>query len=117
MTAPAAPTIFAVSNGERILVRWRPVATAESYTLYLQEAGGARGVEDTIDDSEIGADGWLVTWTRPNAGVITVDVTATNLGAEESAASNAIQRNLTGGSTQTPTDALRHTMKGAQHPA
>lgn len=114
MTAPAAPVIYVVSNGERILVRWRPVPTATDYKLYVQEAGGTRGLEDDIADDEIGPDGWFAAWTTPETGVINVDVTALNVGAEESDPSNVVQRNLTGGSLQTPTDALRHVMKGAR---
>lgn len=97
MTAPAAPIIIAHANGagERVLVRWLPVANATDYKLYVTEAG-VRGLEDDIADDDIGPDGWFRAYTTLLGGVITVDVTALNVGAEESAASNTKQVILKG---------------------
>ena len=96
-----------------IYVRWRPVDTATDYNLYVQEAGGARGIEAQLDSViDINDDGWFFHIVGPLAGVVTVDVTALNVGAEESAASNTVQKNLRGaGAMESPSDALNHPRK------
>jgi hypothetical protein len=107
MAAPSAPHITVRQDGYRIYVRWRPIPTATDYTLYLQEPGGAWGVEDTIPDDDIEDDGWFFYITSPQAGPMNVKLTASNVGAEESAASNEVQVNLRGAGVEvTPTSAL-----------
>lgn len=98
MAAPSAPRIIAHGNGtgERVLVRWQPVDNATDYKLYVTEAGGSRGLEDDINYAEVGTDGWLRAFTGPLGGVINVDVTALNITAEESVASNSVQVILKG---------------------
>lgn len=114
MTAPAAPVIIAHGNGvgERVLVRWRPVATATDYNLYVTE-NGVRGLEDGINWTEVGTDGWLRAYTSILAGVITVDVTSLNITAEESGASNTRTVNLTGnvGAVQREYDGSPHALR------
>ena len=115
MTAPAAPRISANQDGTLIYVRWRPVDTATDYNLYVQEAGGSRGIEAQLEDIDLNSDGWFFQIVGPFAGVVNVDVTALNVGAEESVPSNVVQKNLRGaGASELPTDALRHIMKRAR---
>lgn len=110
MTAPSAPVIAANQDGTNIYVRWRPVDTATDYNLYAQEAGGSRGIEAQLSEAiDLNDDGWFFHIIGPFAGVVTVDVTALNVGAEESAASNTVQKNLRGaGASEVPSDALNH---------
>lgn len=115
MTAPSAPRISANQDGTLIYVRWRPVADATDYQIYVEEAGLARGIEAQLTDLDVNTDGWFFHIVGPYAGVVTVDVTALNAGAEESAASNTVQKNLRGaGETVFPSDALNHIRKGAR---
>jgi hypothetical protein len=110
MTAPSAPHIVAHGNGsgDRVLVRWLPVPNATDYNLYVTEEG-ARGVEDSIADDEIGTDGWMRAYTHPLVGPITVDVTSLNSIAEESSASNTVQVILKGSAD------VRRDYTGAPH--
>ena len=106
MTAPAAPRIRAHGNhgGDRIIVRWQPVATATDYNLYVDA-----GLEDQFADTEVNDDGWFHVYTTPLAGASTVTVTALNVGTEESVVSNAVQVNLRGPSPDfDPGTALSH---------
>jgi hypothetical protein len=113
MTAPAAPRIYANQDGTRIYVRWRPVDTATDYNLYVTDAGGPEGIEAQFDDVDINPDGWFFYISAPNAGIVNVRLTALNIGAEESAFSNSIQKNLMGGGYNGPwTDALGHQRHG-----
>ncbi len=100
MTAPAAPHILARDDGTRVWIRWQPVANADFYTVYVKEGAEPYGVEDTVDDTEVNPDGWFMDYTGPLAGVVTVKLTATNLAVEESAFSNEVQMNLTGGGNE-----------------
>jgi hypothetical protein len=113
MSAPTSPTIKVRQDGHKVYVRWLPVDTATDYQLYVKEAGGDWGVEDSISDSEINPDGWFFDITGPLAGVVNVRLTALNALAEESDYSNEVQVNLRGaGATVHPTDALQHIRKG-----
>lgn len=117
MTAPLAPRIIAHGNGagERVLVRWRPVPDATDYNLYVTEAGGDRGVEDQFSEDDVDDSGWFHVYTSILAGVVTVDVTALNVTAEESAASNAVQVILKGGDSEFPPGtALSHVRRSYQ---
>ena len=96
MAAPNAPRIIVRQDGTVIYVRWLPVPDATDYYLYLQEAGGAWGVEDSIPDDDIEDDGRFVYITGPQAGVVNVKMTALNVLAEESADSDVHQVNLRG---------------------
>lgn len=117
MTAPAAPRIYANQDGTNIYVRWLPVPTATDYNLYVQEAGLARGIEAQLDAViDLNDDGWFFYIVGPYAGVVTVDVTALNIGAEESVPSNTVQKNLRGaGAMEVPSDALAHRRKTAAY--
>lgn len=112
MTAPAAPRIIAHANGmgERVLIRWQPVLTATDYKLYVTE-DGVRGLEDDIADDDIGTDGWFRAYTSLLSGGVAVDVTALNVGAEESSASNLVRVNLIGNEVADPTDALMNSKR------
>ena len=96
-----------------IYVRWRPVDTATDYNLYVQEAGGARGIEAQLDSViDLNDDGWFFYIAGPLAGGVAVGVAGRNIGAEESAASNTVQKNLRGaGAMEIPSDALNHQRK------
>lgn len=99
MTAPAAPQIKAHGNhgGDRIIVRWQPVPTATDYNLYVDG-----GLEDQFADDDVNADGWFHVYTGPEVGPTSVTVTALDIGADESVASNAVQVNLRGPSPDFP---------------
>lgn len=109
MTAPAAPRISANQDGQLIYVRWRPVDDATDYNLYVQEAGGSRGIEAQLNELDVNEDGWFFQIVGPYAGVVQVDVTALNDLAEESVPSNVVQKNLMGAGYNGPwSDALAH---------
>ena len=87
MTAPAAPTIRVRQFGGRLLVTWPPVdpATVTDYNVYVGEAPTAPALEDTIDaDLEAQPNGTFMWWSPIVAGIVSVYVTALNVGAEES---------------------------------
>lgn len=107
MTAPSAPIIKAHGSGggDRVIVRWRPVADATDYNLYVDD-GVVDGIEDQFEDGEVGADGLFHVYTGPQAGTVEVYVTALNAGAEESGESNRVQVTLAGdgdGNSSVPT--------------
>ncbi len=116
MTAPAAPRIYVRQNGSRIYVRWQPVVEATDYNLYVGDTVHPTGIEDSIEDDELGSDGWFFDITSEQAGIIYVRMTALNALAEESGYSNEVQVNLRGESPNNqPTNALNHIRKGARY--
>lgn len=108
MTAPAAPRIRVNSDGHKLYIGWRPVDTATDYNLYFQPAGESSGIEAQFEDIDINPDGWFFYVSVPLAGVYNVWLTALNAGAEESAASNVVQRNLWGEHDNVQTSAVNH---------
>ena len=102
MTAPAAPHIRVNQDGTSLYVAWRPVTDATDYNLYVSEDGGAYGIQAQFADIEVNDDGWFFTVETPFAGIVNVKVTALNVGAEESAASNIVQKNLSGAGAMDP---------------
>lgn len=98
MTAPASPTIRAHGDGSgtRVIVRFRPVADATDYDLYVDD-GAIDGIEDQFEDTEVNADGWFHVYTGPQAGTLEVYVKALNALAEASGESNRVQVILRGG--------------------
>ncbi len=99
MTAPAAPTINTNQDGHVLYVRWRPVVGGATYNLYVAEVPDAAAVIATVAAAAQDANGWFFKIVGPYAGVVNVYVTAVNAGAEESVASNVVQKNLTGGTS------------------
>lgn len=97
MVAPAAPTIQAKTNGNRIYVRWLPVANAASYNLYIDAVANPSALEANIPAASQLPDGWFGFVTlRDFAGPNWVHLTAVNAGSEESVASNEVDFNLRG---------------------
>lgn len=112
MTAPSAPLIYANQDGHRIYIRWLPVLTATTYNVYVADAFGPEVIEQQVAAAAQALDGWFMSISQPNAGVVTVRVTAVNAGAEESVSSNAIQKNLRGAGIEVqPSPALNHRRK------
>lgn len=107
MTAPAAPYIYGRQNGHDIYVRWRPVLNATDYKVYVGDAPSPTGLEADVPDDDIETDGWFFYIVSNEVGVTYVNVTALNVGAEESSPSNELQVNLRGdGHMVEPTPAL-----------
>lgn len=96
MTAPAAPVIRARTNGHTIRVLWQPVATATDYKLYVGATPAPTGLEADIPDDDMGDDGWFQYTFLPDDIDSYLRLTALNVGAEESAASNELRFNLSG---------------------
>jgi Na+-transporting NADH:ubiquinone oxidoreductase subunit NqrB len=95
MTAPSAPVITVHTDGDKVYVRWQPVADATDYILYVADTSPADGVEDTFVDDDVDSDGWFHA-VFASAGPTYVAVTALNLAAEESAPSNEAHLDLHG---------------------
>lgn len=105
MTAPAAPTIYGHFDGKDVNVRWRPVANAIDYKVYVGAATNPSGLQDDVADSEIGSDGWQYSIFRVDFAPMYIAVTALNVGAEESAHSNELRiMDLAGGGASFPPD-------------
>ena len=76
-------------DGTRVRVFWQPVDTATDYNLYYaDEVQTTPGIEAQFDDADIGTDGWFHYTFMPEGSIVTVYLTALNMGLEESAASN-----------------------------
>jgi hypothetical protein len=114
MTAPAAPRITAHGDGSGsyVIVRWRPVADATDYNLYV-DSQGVSGIDCQFDDDDVNSDGWFHVYTTVQMGVTNVWATALNLSAEESAESNHVQVNLRGATAPFPDDAAVSHVRGA----
>jgi len=104
MTAPAAPTIHARTNGVAVRVFWQPVPDATDYKLYVGPTTNPSGLEADIPDDDMGSDGWFQYTFVPDDADSYITLTALNMGAEESAASNELRLNLSG------SVGVRHTM-------
>jgi hypothetical protein len=100
------------NGGGNIRVAWKAVDDATDYNVYMGDAVNPAGIEDSVADSEAEADGSFVWWSTEQAGFVYVRVTALNSLAEESAYSNERYFYMRQDTENTPTDALRHIMKG-----
>lgn len=96
MTAPAAPVLRVRTNGVTIRVLWQPVLTATDYKLYVGASTAPTGLEDDIEDDDVGTDGWFQYTFTPDDVNVYIRLTALNVGAEESAYSNEKHLILTG---------------------
>lgn len=91
MTAPAAPVIYGHFDGAKARVRWRPVALATDYKVYAGATTNPSGLEDDVADDEVGSDGWFHVTFVVDELPLFINVTALNVGAEESADSNELR--------------------------
>lgn len=105
MTAPASPTIYGRVDDGSVSVRWRAVADATDYKLYAGATTAPSGLEDDIADDDIGSDGWFNVQFEPDALPIFITVTALNVGAEESTASNELNVQSYGSGRSYPPEA------------
>ena len=100
MTAPAAPIIYADQFGGLVLIRWRPVDTATDYNVYLGSDPAPAGLEDSVADEEAEPNGWFRWYSGVQVGQVFIQVTALNVGAEESDRSNQRYLYMTSASDQ-----------------
>lgn len=93
MAVPAAPVIRVMQDGSQCYVHWTAVTGATSYDVYATEHGVAALLGNTAD----------TTYLTGNVicGPTTITVKAKN-GDGDSAASNAVQKNLRGGDLAEP---------------
>ena len=75
-------------DGFKVRVFWRPVLNATNYNLYVGDELAPSGIEAQFDDLDLGTDGWFHYTFRPLGSIITLYLTALNVGLEESVASN-----------------------------
>jgi hypothetical protein len=94
MTAPAAPVITAHTDGDKIMVRLRPVSGAVSYNLYVDAVAGATTLQGNYAVTYAYGEWYQITFLA--SGPTFFRVTAVNVGDEESAYSNELELNPMG---------------------
>jgi len=93
MAAPSVPsTVHVKQDGQGVYVRWRAVPTATSYKVYADDFTPPTTLRDTV--SSINTDGYFLSIIANQSGPCYVAVTAINAGAEESAKSTAIRKDV-----------------------
>lgn len=87
MAAPSAPVLVGRCDGHKVRLRWKPVATAATYNVYV---GGATAPATVHGSVAAGTESWEVYTYFPHDADTFVLVTAVNAGAEESSSSNEL---------------------------
>jgi hypothetical protein len=92
MTAPAAPTIQARTDGSKVYLRWKAVAGAATYNVYASDVTAPTAQVQ----SGLTATDWGQAVVLPLDAAPFLRMTAVNAGAEESAYSNEVHFTMNG---------------------